>query len=130
MKHVTYRGKHVDMELLRFKNQHQVAVGNLSMNARGDVLGRGGVIVKTREELLKESEIELTKPDFNPQSQTESYAPEMEKLSDTLIGTGKVAKSKVLDFTDDEAEFEPPSFQETEEVSEEVKTPKRAPRKS
>lgn len=129
MKHVTYRGKHVDMELLRFKNQHQVAVGNLSMNARGDVLGRGGVIVKTREELLKEAELELTKPDFNPESQTESYAPDMEKLSDALIKTG----AKVLDFTDDESDFEPPTFEETESeepVQEEVKTPKRAPRKS
>lgn len=129
MKHVTYRGKHVDMELLRFKNQHQVAVGNLNVNARGDVLGRGGVIVKTREEILKESEIELTKPDFNPESQTESYAPEMEKLSDALISKG----AKVMDFTDDESEYDPPSFQEKEEVQEvqeEVKTPKRAPRKS
>ena len=130
MKHVTYRGKHVDMELLRFKNQHQVAVGNLNMNARGDVLGRGGVIVKTREELLKENEIELTKPDFNPESQTASYAPEMDKLSDALLSTGKVAKSQVKDFTDDDSDFEPPSFEEKEEVQEEVKAPKRAPRKS
>jgi len=130
MKHVTYRGKHVDMELLRFKNQHQVAVGNLNMNARGDVLGRGGVIVKTREELLKETEIELTKPDFNPESQTASYAPEMEKLSDALLSGGKVPKSKVHDFTDDDNDFEPPSFEEKEEVQEEAKAPKRAPRKS
>lgn len=130
MKHVTYRGKHVDMELLRFKNQHQVAVGNLNMNARGDVLGRGGVIVKTREELLQESEIELTKPDFNPESQTGSYAPEMEKLSDALISTGKVSKSQVQDFTSDDSDFEPPAFVEKEEAQEEVKAPKRAPRKS
>lgn len=130
MKHVTYRGKHVDMELLRFKNQHQVAVGNLNMNARGDVLGRGGVIVKTREDLLKESEIELTKPDFNPESQTASYAPEMEKLSDALLSTGKVSKSQMQDFTADDNDFEPPAFEEEAEVQEEVKAPKRAPRKS
>ncbi len=114
MKHVTYRGQHVDMELLRFKNQHQIAVGNLKMNARGDILGKGGIIVKTREELLQESEIELTKPDFNPASQTGTYVPEMDKLS--------FAKKSSQDFTseDDVVDSE----------DEEVKTPKRAPRKS
>ena len=125
MKHVTYRGKHVDMELLRFKNQHQVALGNAKMNARGDILGRGGIVVKTREELLKESEIELTKPDFNPTSQTSAYATQMDKLPEELLST---SKKSGMDFTSDDEEFDVPVFVEKEE--EPAPAPKRAPRKS
>lgn len=50
----TLQGKEVDMEKLSLKNETAPAVGNVRMNARGDELGPGGKIVKTREEMLKE----------------------------------------------------------------------------
>ena len=50
----TLQGKEVDMEKLGLKNETAPAVGNVRMNARGDELGPGGKIVKTREEMLKE----------------------------------------------------------------------------
>jgi hypothetical protein len=50
----TLQGKEVDMEKLGLKNETIPAVGNVRMNARGDELGLGGKIVKTREEMLKE----------------------------------------------------------------------------
>ena len=50
----TLQGKEVDMEKLSLKNETAPAVGNVRMNARGDELGAGGKIVKTREEMLKE----------------------------------------------------------------------------
>ena len=46
------RGKEVDMEKLNLKNELLPAVGNMKVNARGDELGKGGKIVKTREEIL------------------------------------------------------------------------------
>lgn len=104
-KHVSYRGQVIDMELLKHQNQHAVAIGNLNMNARGDILGKGGVIVKTREEQLAEKERELEKPDFNPVQHSTSQSPEMD------------------DFSDDA--FEPKSNDFTEEPA----APKRAPRK-
>lgn len=64
-KHVSYKGQSIDMELLKFKNQHQVALGNLHMNARGDIIGRGGSIIKTREELLRDEEREMQTPETN-----------------------------------------------------------------
>ena len=50
----TMQGKVIDMELLRQKNELIPAVGNVRVNARGDELGPGGKIVKTREQILKE----------------------------------------------------------------------------
>lgn len=48
------RGKEVDMEKLTLQNELQPAVGNMRVNARGDELGQGGEIVRTREEVLKD----------------------------------------------------------------------------
>ena len=46
------QGKTVDMDLLRQKNELTPAVGNARVNARGEELGPGGKIVKTREDVL------------------------------------------------------------------------------
>ena len=48
------QGKVVDMDLLRQKNELTPAVGNAKVNARGDELGPGGEIVRTREQVLKD----------------------------------------------------------------------------
>jgi len=48
------RGKEVDMEKLTLKNELQPAVGNMKVNARGDEIGPGGKIIRTREEILKD----------------------------------------------------------------------------
>lgn len=50
----TMQGKTVDMDLLRQKNELTPAVGNAKVNARGDELGPGGKIVRTREQILKD----------------------------------------------------------------------------
>jgi len=50
----TMQGKEIDMEKLSLKNETTIAVGNVRMNARGDELGPGGKIVKTREQILAE----------------------------------------------------------------------------
>lgn len=46
------RGREVDMEKLNLRNEMTPAVGNMKVNARGDELGKGGKVVKTREEIL------------------------------------------------------------------------------
>ena len=50
----TMTGKVVDMDLLRQKNELTVAVGNAKVNARGDELGPGGKIIRTREQVMRE----------------------------------------------------------------------------
>ena len=50
----TMQGKEIDMEKLTLVNELTPAVGNVRVNARGDELGPGGKIVKTREEIMYE----------------------------------------------------------------------------
>jgi hypothetical protein len=67
----TYRtanGTIVDMDLLRQKNELTPAVGNVRVNARGDELGPGGKIVRSREDILK---------DFYAQADAEAAAKEV-----------------------------------------------------
>lgn len=52
--HRSMRGKQVDMDLLRKRNELTPAVGNARVNARGDELGPGGQIIKKREEVVAE----------------------------------------------------------------------------
>ena len=48
----TAMGKSVDMAALTAKNERTRAVGNMKVNARGDELGPGGRIERTREKAM------------------------------------------------------------------------------
>ena len=52
--YTSMRGKEVDLDKLALKNEKEPAVGNAKMNARGDIIGAGGKVVKTREEILQD----------------------------------------------------------------------------
>jgi len=49
----TMQGKMVDIEKLRAANESTRAVGNMNVNARGDVLGPSGQIVTKKENVMK-----------------------------------------------------------------------------
>lgn len=53
--HRTARGQSIDMETLRLANEDTIAVGNMKVNARGDELGFGGKVVRTRKEVMDET---------------------------------------------------------------------------
>lgn len=61
MVHRSMQGKMVDMEKLMRQNELVPAVGNAKVNARGDKLGPGGVIIKKREEIVAEYYVEPVK---------------------------------------------------------------------
>lgn len=48
------QGKPVDVDMLRLKNEEIIAIGNMKVNARGDELGPGGQVIKTRNEAMDE----------------------------------------------------------------------------
>ncbi|NJO62371.1 MAG: hypothetical protein HC836_30350 [Richelia sp. RM2_1_2] len=56
----TTRGVMLDMNRLSRANESEIAItgGGLSMNARGDLLGAGGKVVRTREEFERAYNIE------------------------------------------------------------------------
>jgi len=50
----TARGTTIDMGRLKLANENTIAVGNKKVNARGDLLGPGGKVIKTRAEIMAE----------------------------------------------------------------------------
>ena len=49
----TMQGRMVDIEKLRAANESVQAVGNMHVNARGDVLGPGGAVVTPKEKIIQ-----------------------------------------------------------------------------
>lgn len=54
IKHYTALGELIDMGALVAKHSNTVALGNARMNARGDVVGQGGIVLKTQEQIEEE----------------------------------------------------------------------------
>ena len=50
----TAMGDAVDMDMLQLSNENTIAIGNAKTNARGDQLGVGGKVVKTRAQIMQE----------------------------------------------------------------------------
>ncbi len=50
----TMQGRMVDIEKLRAANESVQAVGNMNVNARGDVLGAGGKIITSKAQVMKQ----------------------------------------------------------------------------
>ena len=48
------QGKEVDVDKLRQRNELTLAVSNVKMNARGDLLGPNGKIIKKSEDVATE----------------------------------------------------------------------------
>jgi len=53
MRVLTMRGQHLDMARLMAQNAHKIALGNASMNARGDIID-GGRVIKPREQIARD----------------------------------------------------------------------------
>lgn len=49
----TNKGANIDMEAMRTANEKTIAAGNMSVNAKGDIV-QGGVVIKTAKERSKE----------------------------------------------------------------------------
>ena len=49
----TMQGRMVDIEKLRAANESVQAVGNMNVNARGDMLGPSGKIITPKEQIIK-----------------------------------------------------------------------------
>lgn len=48
----TALGQEIDMDKLRLQHEDSIAVGNMKVNARGDELGPGGIVVGTKKKAM------------------------------------------------------------------------------
>lgn len=58
----TANGKTVDMGALRLQNEKVRAVGNMRVNARGDVINDNNQIIRTRNEQVSQQYQKQTRP--------------------------------------------------------------------
>ncbi len=49
----TNQGQMIDMDALALKNEKEIALGNMKVNARGDKLGKGGKVVAERDQVAR-----------------------------------------------------------------------------
>jgi hypothetical protein len=75
----TMQGRMVDIEKLRAANEGVQAVGNMNVNARGDILGAGGNVVTSKAQVMKQY---YEKPkgmvDDTPSNSKQTPAPKVE----------------------------------------------------
>lgn len=130
-------GKPVDMDMLRLSNEDVIAVGNMKTNARGDQLGKGGQVVRTRAEIMREyhklntpvaedlpiSSSVNAAPPADPIEETEEPAPKT-KLATPIAEETPVATSapSVSTYTKPRGSFAEAVAEETE-VKQELLTP-------
>ena len=49
----TNQGQQIDIDALALKNEKEIALGNMKVNARGDKIGKGGKIVAERDQVAR-----------------------------------------------------------------------------
>ena len=100
------RGKNVDMDLLRKRNELTPAVGNARVNARGDELGPNGTILRKREEIVADHYAQAGTADH---AQAPQSAPVVEEPVSKKAKVTKKVKIKedpvVPDLTAEEQEM-------------------------
>jgi len=50
----TAQGQNLNMDKLRLLNEFTPAIGNMNVNARGDIISTNGNVVKNRNQVMKE----------------------------------------------------------------------------
>jgi hypothetical protein len=98
-KHLTARGEPIDMGALIAQNADTPALGNAKMNARGDILGKDGVVLKTQEQIEAEWAAEKAR-----QKLLAGRPGNIKDSLQTMIDPGQAPQAKKL--TDDQ-DFEP-----------------------
>jgi|TARA_B110000908_G_C10263757_1_gene461601 hypothetical protein len=87
----TFQGKKIDMDTLRQRNELTPAVGNARVNARGDQLGPGGRIVKSREDAMRDYY------EDNPQAAPDEVAQVEQPVEDVAEPVQTKAQRKSVD---------------------------------
>ena len=93
----TMQGRMVDIEQLRAANEATPAVGNMKVNARGDVLGQSGQIVKPKAEVIKKYyEQPKGMADDRPARNIPAPRPQAKALETKTVETKVVAPKKAV----------------------------------
>tara|TARA_R110002074_G_scaffold400652_1_gene596609 strand:+ start:550 stop:924 length:375 start_codon:yes stop_codon:yes gene_type:complete len=91
----TMQGRMVDIEKLRAANESTQAVGNMNVNARGDVLGAGGQVVTPKAKVMqKYYEQPKGVADDTPARNKPAPAPQTKAVETKIVEPKKAATPK------------------------------------
>ena len=118
----TMNGRSVDMDKLHSQNELTPAVGNMKVNARGDELGAGGKIVRTREQIVS------SYYESNPKATPDADVPTTEPVQQPSVPNNPPSQTMTIEDTQPSSivnEVEPaveevPVKQEATEQAEQV----------
>jgi hypothetical protein len=129
----TAHGDQIDIDMLRLSNEEVIAVGNMRTNARGDQLGPGGKVVKTRAQVMTEyHKLNTPVADDSPigegaQLQT-NVPPQQQLRQPTAVDTPVVASTDTPAYVKPRGSFAG-AVAEQKEITQELLEPE-APRNS
>jgi hypothetical protein len=85
----TAKGKMVDMDKVKLSNETAIAVGNMKVNARGDLIGNDGQVSMGRNQLMDQVYAVADAP-------TAGYSPNDPKVANQQQAAEEKSKSKSL----------------------------------
>ncbi len=88
----SHRGEMIDMSALMTSNIDTIAVGNATMNARGDIVNKRGEVIKSRSEIVQDY---YQSP--NAVKESVSLNDIVGELSSIEIEKPKATKRKIVD---------------------------------
>lgn len=89
----TMNGRSVDMDKLRSQNELTPAVGNMKVNARGDELGAGGKIIRTREQIVS------SYYESNPKATPDADVPTTEPVQQPSVPNNPPSQTMTIEDT-------------------------------
>lgn len=101
----TAQGRELDIEKMRLQHEMVPALGNMRVNARGDQLGPGGRILRTREQIMDEhystkregSSSNIARegpvPNRNPRAPDQPIPTSSKNLQEFVPGDAKIDQS-------------------------------------
>jgi hypothetical protein len=99
----TMQGRMVDIDKLRAANETVQAVGNMGVNARGDVVGQGGRIIKTKDSVMKDyyqtpkgvaQDTAVKREQPQPKAQPQVMNPTVKQIEEKPVKTVRTFKPK------------------------------------
>ena len=97
------QGRMVDIDKLRAANETVPAIGNMNVNARGDVIGQGGKIVCTKGDVMKDyyqtpkgvaQDVAVKRPAPQPKAQPQVMNPTVREIVQQPAKTVNTFKPK------------------------------------
>lgn len=92
-KHVTALGVPFDMAAFRAKNEKVRAVGNMNVNARGDILDSNNNIIQTRNKIVNKM--------YEKTMQSQAKSTQAKKQEQPKISATETTEKELNDLDDD-----------------------------